>query len=282
MDDKKEHGTPARLENIQPALLADRENMAQTAAPGDQDIARDIDNEAARPVDQAYADENVEQGINRDSDDHGVSPRDSYQLDGSNGSAVGTLEDASEGHIEVHSADEQSISPETEAIDSRPEKSAVTKDGSASATAYLQEPSTSNSAGNAAVPGQRTATLSQTLIAAQSIVREQQGTSSDALNPESGLRYPHHRSSQASSIASNATADSATPEPTTIHGVVLVGFNHSLGPIVDYSYPPNLQEDEDIARALPFLALPDGAHMVSRRMPKSHAYTELCPLIAAR
>lgn len=108
----------------------------------------------------------------------------------------------------------------------------------------------------------RAATLSETLIAAQSVIREKNGTSPDALAPESTTRFPHHRSSHASSIASSATAESATSQPTIIHGVVLVGFNHSLGPMVDYSYPPELQKDEDITRSLPFLALPDGAHMV--------------------
>ena len=128
--------------------------------------------------------------------------------------------------------------------------------------AVLDIPPSSSSA-QPKLTDDRPATLSETLIAAQSIVRSQTGETTNALQPNSGLRYPHHRSSQASSIASNATAESSIPEPTIIHGVVLVGFNHSLGPVVDYSYPAHLQEDEDIAKSLPFLALPDGAHMVS-------------------
>ena len=44
--------------------------------------------------------------------------------------------------------------------------------------------------------------------------------------------------------------------------VVLVGFHHSLGPVVDCSYPPSLKDDDDIVKNLPFLALPDGAHLV--------------------
>jgi hypothetical protein len=90
----------------------------------------------------------------------------------------------------------------------------------------------------------------------------------NALSPTAAgnLLPPVHRSSTASSIASSSIAgddSNAVTEPTTIWGVVLVGFNHALGPIVEYSYPSNLQEDEDILKALPFLALPDGAHMVS-------------------
>lgn len=105
----------------------------------------------------------------------------------------------------------------------------------------------------------RTATLSETLLAAQSVIQEQSGKLKEApsAEPES-LQPPHHRAS----IASNASIDNPTTRPTTIYGVVVVGFNHSLGPIVDYSYPTELQHDKDIVGALPFLALPDGAHMV--------------------
>lgn len=106
------------------------------------------------------------------------------------------------------------------------------------------------------------ASLSEAAMAAHCLQKDALERDTSALKPDTPLRFPHHRSSQASSIASNVTVASAQPEPTRIHGVVLVGFNHSLGPIVDYSYPPHLQEDEDIAKSLPFLALPDGAHMV--------------------
>lgn len=117
--------------------------------------------------------------------------------------------------------------------------------------------------GSEAPARERAATLSETLLAAQSIIRDQEVSTSNTLEPAANSRIAQHRSSQASSIASDSNADSPTREPTTIHGVVLVGFNHSLGPVVDYSYPHNLKDDEDIARSLPFLALPDGAHMVS-------------------
>ena len=40
-----------------------------------------------------------------------------------------------------------------------------------------------------------------------------------------------------------------------------------IGPTVEYAYPASLQaaiaNDEDLNRLLPFLALPDGAHLVS-------------------
>lgn len=83
-----------------------------------------------------------------------------------------------------------------------------------------------------------------------------------SLEPPTAL--PKHRSSDTSSLSSAADLPRAiTPVATEIYGVVLVGFNHALGPIVDYSFPAHLKEDEDIAKSLPFLALPDGAHMVS-------------------
>lgn len=40
-----------------------------------------------------------------------------------------------------------------------------------------------------------------------------------------------------------------------------------IGPTVEFAYPPSLyaaiQDDQSLSRLLPFLALPDGAHLVS-------------------
>lgn len=50
-------------------------------------------------------------------------------------------------------------------------------------------------------------------------------------------------------------------------GVAVVDFNHLVGPTVEWSYPESLtnalQRDHELTRLLPFLALPDGAHLVS-------------------
>ncbi|KAJ9107482.1 hypothetical protein QFC21_000935 [Naganishia friedmannii] len=50
-----------------------------------------------------------------------------------------------------------------------------------------------------------------------------------------------------------------------ILGIAVVDFNHLVGPTVDWSYPPSLtkvlSKDEELTRLLPFLALPDGAHL---------------------
>lgn len=36
-----------------------------------------------------------------------------------------------------------------------------------------------------------------------------------------------------------------------------------VGPTVEMAYPPSILEDEELCKILPFLALPDGAHLVS-------------------
>ena len=44
-------------------------------------------------------------------------------------------------------------------------------------------------------------------------------------------------------------------------GIALVDFNHIVGPKIEF-YEGEIFEDEEIAKILPFLALPDGAHLV--------------------
>lgn len=47
-------------------------------------------------------------------------------------------------------------------------------------------------------------------------------------------------------------------------GIALVDFNHIVGPKIEF-YEGEIFEDEEIAKILPFLALPDGAHLVINR-----------------
>lgn len=47
-----------------------------------------------------------------------------------------------------------------------------------------------------------------------------------------------------------------------ILGIAVVDFNHLVGPKIEFSRG-SICEDEEIAKILPFLALPDGAHLVS-------------------
>ncbi|WVQ75611.1 hypothetical protein IAR50_005240 [Cryptococcus sp. DSM 104548] len=62
----------------------------------------------------------------------------------------------------------------------------------------------------------------------------------------------------------DATASEEGETPMVL-GVAVVDFNHLIGPTVEFAYPPTLQDalanDEDLSRLLPFLALPDGAHL---------------------
>ncbi|WFD06582.1 hypothetical protein MVES1_001934 [Malassezia vespertilionis] len=47
----------------------------------------------------------------------------------------------------------------------------------------------------------------------------------------------------------------------TVLGVVVVDFNHIVGPQVEYTYPLSLKDNHDLCTKLPFLALPDGSHL---------------------
>jgi hypothetical protein len=41
----------------------------------------------------------------------------------------------------------------------------------------------------------------------------------------------------------------------------LVGFDHALGPTIEWASTPSLRADGELHKQLPFLALPDGAHL---------------------
>lgn len=72
----------------------------------------------------------------------------------------------------------------------------------------------------------------------------------------------------------------AVKAPLTVYAVVLVTFDHALGPTVEWSYPPSVSEgeavSEQINRNLPFLALPDGAHLVSFILQNLHQSFDYC------
>ena len=51
------------------------------------------------------------------------------------------------------------------------------------------------------------------------------------------------------------------PNGPLVLGIALVDFNHIVGPKIEF-YEGEIFEDEEIAKILPFLALPDGAHLV--------------------
>ncbi|GAA6016273.1 hypothetical protein JCM11491_006799 [Sporobolomyces phaffii] len=64
----------------------------------------------------------------------------------------------------------------------------------------------------------------------------------------------------ASAQSSQSVSSSSTSLSATVYGVALVGFDHALGPNVEFLYPPSLEHNAELKDGLPFLALPDGAH----------------------
>ncbi|KAJ7643757.1 transport protein Avl9-domain-containing protein [Roridomyces roridus] len=84
------------------------------------------------------------------------------------------------------------------------------------------------------------------------------------------------------SIASAASGSSRKARPESmlvlpgdrplILGYALVDFNHLVGPRIEYS-SGEIFEDEEVAKILPFLALPDGAHLSA----EDYSYFHLVP-----
>ncbi|CCF50566.1 hypothetical protein NDA11_000665 [Ustilago hordei] len=71
-----------------------------------------------------------------------------------------------------------------------------------------------------------------------------------------------------------SSTDSTHP---VILGIAVVDFNHLVGPQVEYTYPKELQEDQDLVKALPFLALPDGSHLSDEDFCYFHLH---CPKLS--
>ncbi|GAA5823948.1 hypothetical protein JCM10212_001055, partial [Sporobolomyces blumeae] len=92
---------------------------------------------------------------------------------------------------------------------------------------------------------------------------------------------PRSRSPTAGTSAPCMTRTlSASPTANaTIYGVLLVGFDHALGPTVEFTYPrsAHLVENEHLHSTLPFLALPDGAHARDEDYTYFHLH---CPQLA--
>lgn len=75
---------------------------------------------------------------------------------------------------------------------------------------------------------------------------------------------------------SKGTTTSTSTEPVIL-GIAVVDFNHLVGPQVEYTYPKELQEDEDLVKSLPFLALPDGSHLSDEDFCYFHLH---CPKLS--
>ncbi|KAJ7160086.1 transport protein Avl9-domain-containing protein [Mycena filopes] len=84
------------------------------------------------------------------------------------------------------------------------------------------------------------------------------------------------------SIASVASGSSRKARPESIIvlpgdqklvlGIALVDFNHLVGPRIEYS-TGDIFEDEEVTKILPFLALPDGAHLSA----EDYSYFHIVP-----
>ncbi|KAL0069134.1 hypothetical protein AAF712_003820 [Marasmius tenuissimus] len=83
------------------------------------------------------------------------------------------------------------------------------------------------------------------------------------------------------SVSSTGTGKKARPESMLVTnipqgklilGVALVDFNHLVGPKIEYSRG-EIFEDEEIGKMLPFLALPDGAHLTA----EDYSYFHIVP-----
>lgn len=90
------------------------------------------------------------------------------------------------------------------------------------------------------------------------------------LEPSSTNPEREREEEERTPIASTSTSTSqpilppeSTTTSTSIYGICLISFDHSLGPIIEWNYPESLNEDKELVSRLPFLALPDGAHTVS-------------------
>ncbi|WWC64850.1 uncharacterized protein I303_107464 [Kwoniella dejecticola CBS 10117] len=104
-----------------------------------------------------------------------------------------------------------------------------------------------------------------------SIWRGSTASSSSSMYPSSSMASSSKSrpplSTQSSTMSSTTVSTLMTSGGVTplVLGVAVVDFNHLIGPTVEFAYPPSLQlaiqDDEDWMRLLPFLALPDGAHL---------------------
>ncbi|KAF4590789.1 late secretory pathway protein avl9 [Pleurotus pulmonarius] len=90
--------------------------------------------------------------------------------------------------------------------------------------------------------------------------------------------YPPSLPGDTDSIASTSSRK-ARPESLLMNlsaplvlGVALVDFNHLVGPRIEY-FKGDIFEDEEVVKILPFLALPDGAHLSA----EDYSYFHLVP-----
>ncbi|VDC01310.1 unnamed protein product [Peniophora sp. CBMAI 1063] len=96
------------------------------------------------------------------------------------------------------------------------------------------------------------------------------------LQPASSRESVQSFATSGSSRSRKARPESMLPgahDGPIVLGIALVDFNHLVGPRIEFS-EGDVFEDEEIAKILPFLALPDGAHLSS----EDYSYFHLVPV----
>ncbi|KDQ20941.1 hypothetical protein BOTBODRAFT_151915 [Botryobasidium botryosum FD-172 SS1] len=114
----------------------------------------------------------------------------------------------------------------------------------------------------------------------RNVGREQHPT--PLVMPIGGPRIRRVNSETASIASTSSYARKTRPESVLLDtsadgpliiGIALVDFNHLVGPKIELVHPPTLAEDEEMCKILPFLALPDGAHLTS----EDYSYFHIVP-----
>ncbi|EKM52115.1 uncharacterized protein PHACADRAFT_128297 [Phanerochaete carnosa HHB-10118-sp] len=99
--------------------------------------------------------------------------------------------------------------------------------------------------------------------------------------PPPPLQKPDSSRESIASFASGSTSQSRKARPESmlvthrgplVLGIALVDFNHQVGPKIQFSRG-SIFEDDELSKILPFLALPDGAHLTV----EDYSYFHLVP-----
>ncbi|GAA95821.1 hypothetical protein E5Q_02478 [Mixia osmundae IAM 14324] len=161
------------------------------------------------------------------------------------------------------------VAPISSKLAAQPVSAPVSLNAPPSAANNAEEPATAPAIGEQprmiieepAIESAVTPSLQDPLSAApqEAIASAYLQSSSSSLHPGSPAPSP----SPSASSQKELPYYRYTKPPRNVWGIVVVGMHHALGPVVEYSWPPLLAQDEMLQNSLPFLALPDGAHLVN-------------------
>ncbi|PVG01634.1 hypothetical protein CPB86DRAFT_773208 [Serendipita vermifera] len=86
------------------------------------------------------------------------------------------------------------------------------------------------------------------------------------------MGYPEKQTAVQRKLRPESVLMPLTKDPLIL-GIALVDFDHAVGPRIEFSRGDLLEHDEEIVKLLPFLALPDGAHLNQ----EDYSYFHLVP-----